>query len=790
MTPITIIKLSLAALHVSASCRVGSQNIPRCGCYASYGNGHGGNGHGAFVSTNSGNVRSHPNHVLNPPNNFPLKKTRKPIQAPFRRQHFSSPSDSIISKGDDIRSSASEKARQLRERAKELRLEAISAEQSLLNNMQQKRDAKRRDADKCIDLLLGVTNSSVISGEERDVNSGGDASTTPAHVLPAAQTLAIRINENNLGIEKLMNVVERLHERETFMIMGPEGYLSRQESAEGGGFVLGDYENNSIEYKQEEVERLSGLLDRILEAVTLLDQEIVSTSQTENVPSEWGSKLRVRVADLRKRRDALVQRRVNVLVNTVQTGKPSNDGSVEEFAKSTVGGEGDSLDKCDRENQISGEKVMKRLIETPAWLPTSLAAFAATSPVDVSLTHWKMIKSDLLADSEFVCTSWDSTDVAAVFRGRLSRAARGDESSKESITTIFDNLQTRLGDHAELSDRIQLFLIDDNEWLPSSSRNEVGPPPVIIALAKNVVPEQEAERSLATKSVAAVSAMLTAFTTIAYALSSWALNPTFFNSIVNENDATALPLCLPIFIGVLALSALHEAGHIITAKKHGVKLGLPVPLPSLQVGTFGSITPLRSFPPTRAALFDVAIGGPAVSMIGSLILIIFGLSLTVTSQSIGSFPMVPAAMMKSSVLIGFIVSIVSPLLLLAPLSQPVPIHPFFLIGLGGLVLSAVNMLPIGRLDGGRACLAVFGRRIASAVSFLSLLVLAIYSFTSLSGIAVFWGAIVILSKQRFLEIPCIDEVTNVGGNRLYIYILMLILALLTLSPYPGGIGPI
>jgi hypothetical protein len=49
---------------------------------------------------------------------------------------------------------------------------------------------------------------------------------------------------------------------------GPEGYLSRVEAGEigGGGFVLGDYENNSVERRRVECERISGLLDRILEA--------------------------------------------------------------------------------------------------------------------------------------------------------------------------------------------------------------------------------------------------------------------------------------------------------------------------------------------------------------------------------------------------------------------------------------------------------------------------------------------------------------------------------------------
>jgi hypothetical protein len=98
------------------------------------------------------------------------------------------------------------------------------------------------------------------------------------------------------------------------------------------------------------------------------------------------------------------------------------------------------------------------------------------------------------------------------------------------------------------------------------------------------------------------------------------------------------------------------------------------PLPSLKVGILESITPLRSFPPTRAALFDVAIGGPGASMLTSIALLVSGLSLTITSRSQAKFPTAPAAVMKSSFMVGQLVTIVAPTIMLAPLSQPAPIQ--------------------------------------------------------------------------------------------------------------------
>lgn len=488
--------------------------------------------------------------------------------------------------------------------------------------------------------------------------------------------------------------------------------MSKQETSidggsAGGGFVLGDYENNSLENKREGNDRISGLLDRILDAVQILGEEGLPSpaEQSENAKiNQLASKLRVRVSDMRQKRDALFQRRVDNLANTSAGRNGASKNDIDSYISSSIDGGDDNQNKD--EGPSKEEKMLKRLIETPTWLPPQLAAFAATSPVEVSVSHWKMIKTDLLADSGFICTSWDSTDVAAVYRGRLPRAPANSRTSEteddeeqydNSITAVFEELQDRLDKHDELKQRVRLFLVDDNEWLPTNygREEEEGPPPVIVALAKEVQPEQETERGLGKKSLAAFSTLLTTFTTFAYALSTYALNPTFYNSIVKDGDISAVPLSLPIFLGVLAVSALHEAAHIVASQKHSVRLGLPVPLPSLQVGTFGTITPLRSFPSTRTALFDVALSGPGVSMLVSLILIVSGLSLTITSQSLPAYPFVPAAMMKSSFLIGSIVSVVAPKMMLVPLSQPVPIHPFFLVGFAGLLMTAVNLLPIG-----------------------------------------------------------------------------------------------
>ncbi|KAL7480847.1 hypothetical protein ACHAW6_006510 [Cyclotella cf. meneghiniana] len=720
---------------------------------------------------------------------------------------FLASSDAILDSNNNGNNSAEEVAQKLRQRAQDLRREALTEERNLRNIVESKKEADKREADEWINVLLRGNIPHPLDLDGGVACNKTEGSNRVYSNIPSAQTLALRMKEYKLtSLSKLMKIVERLHDRETSMLIEPEAILSKPEtlspveSLNNRSFVLGDYENNSMKRKIEETARTTGLLDRLLEAVQLLDEE----SSKINFASKLAPNLRVRVTELRQSRKALSNRRVDEISRSSKVTSRakrgffgSNGSDFDDLVQSSL--QGDSNSDDNNENRQRQEKMIRRLIETPQWLPTALASFAATSPMEVSVSDWKLIKSDLLTGGDIICTSWDSTDVAAVFRVRMSKAVDSEENDRvpnRHMSKIFNDIIVKLEEHPDLEDKVQLFLFDDNEWRSSlanewdGAEDNTKPPPVIIALAKQIEPEQESERGIGTRALAAFSILTTLVTTLAYALSSFALNPSFFNAIVNENDVSLVPLCLPIFFGVLAVSLLHEVGHLVAAKKYGVKLGSPVPLPSFQLGSFGCITPLRSFPPTRTAMFDVAICGPGIAMLVSLFMIVAGFYMTIASTSFSTFPVIPAAVMKSSFLVGSIASLVAPKVMLAPLSQPIPVHPSCMIGLAGLVMSSVNLLPIGRLDGGRACMAAWGRRVASSLSFFSLLAMAFFSFSGFGGmIMMFWGALVVLT-QRLPDIPAVDEVTGVGGLRSNAYIGLLTLALLTLAPFPGGGNPI
>ena len=124
-----------------------------------------------------------------------------------------------------------------------------------------------------------------------------------------------------------------------------------------------------------------------------------------------------------------------------------------------------------------------------------------------------------------------------------------------------------------------------------------------------------------------------------------------------------------------------------------------------------------------------------------------------------------------------------------PLSQPIPVHPLFMIGLAGVVASALNLLPVGRLDGGRAATAVFGRRSAYIVSLITLTYLAISALTGSSTTSVFWGLLVSIF-QRLPEIPIRDEISEVDNTRFMLYIISIFITFLVLAPFPGALTAI
>ncbi|MFM7614955.1 MAG: site-2 protease family protein, partial [Synechococcales cyanobacterium] len=232
-----------------------------------------------------------------------------------------------------------------------------------------------------------------------------------------------------------------------------------------------------------------------------------------------------------------------------------------------------------------------------------------------------------------------------------------------------------------------------------------------------------------------------------------------FNLVV---DWQRVSEALPITIGLLVVLMSHELGHWWVARHHQVRLSWPFFLPTWEIGSFGAITRFESILPNRSVLFDISIAGPLCGGLVSITMLIIGLFL-----SRGEAPIqVPSAIFEGSLL----VSALAKTILGESLQEgTITIHPLTIIGWVGLVITALNVMPAGQLDGGRIIQAIYGRKMAGRTSFATLIILGLGAL--FNALALYW-AVVILVLQQGQERPSLNDITEPDDSRAALALLM------------------
>jgi membrane-associated protease RseP (regulator of RpoE activity) len=114
----------------------------------------------------------------------------------------------------------------------------------------------------------------------------------------------------------------------------------------------------------------------------------------------------------------------------------------------------------------------------------------------------------------------------------------------------------------------------------------------------------------------------------------------------------------------------------------------------------------------------------------------------------------------------------------------VPVDPLAFAGLLGIVVTSLNLLPIGRLEGGRIAQALFGRSTAALLSFGTSLLLGVGAISG-SVLCLAWGLFATFIRGGE-EIPAQDEITPLGSERYAWGFVLAVVCLLTLFPNGGG----
>ena len=242
---------------------------------------------------------------------------------------------------------------------------------------------------------------------------------------------------------------------------------------------------------------------------------------------------------------------------------------------------------------------------------------------------------------------------------------------------------------------------------------------------------------------------------------------------------------LPYSLGLLLILGAHELGHYFTAKAHGIRVTPPffIPVP-FALGTFGAFIKIKSLTPNCRALFDVAVAGPLAGLVFAIPALWIGLRYSEVIR--GS---APAGLGFAGVNIGSSVLLAC----LAKMSLGASVldgnhlllHPLAFAGWLGLIVTALNLLPIGQLDGGHMSHALFGSRNARGISMVamaSLFLLALFVWPGL----MFWAFIVFFIAGTH-DAPAANDVTPVGLPRKAVGYFTLLLLLLIIVPVPHSL---
>lgn len=235
---------------------------------------------------------------------------------------------------------------------------------------------------------------------------------------------------------------------------------------------------------------------------------------------------------------------------------------------------------------------------------------------------------------------------------------------------------------------------------------------------------------------------------------------------------------VPFASTLLAILLVHEFGHYLTARRYGAAVSLPyfipAPPPIFLFGTLGAIIRMRSPAPDRNSLFDIAAAGPLAGLAVALPAMIVGLEWS----QVG-----PAA----PDLIVFGDSLLRRLLVYLrfgpiPDGMMVYTHPMADAAWAGFLVTALNLFPVGQLDGGRIAYALFGRHHQRLGMATLVVLVGLGLLTGAANWFVWAGLLFFLVGVH--HSPPLDDLTPLTPVRYGVGLLCLVLLVLLIPPVP------
>jgi membrane-associated protease RseP (regulator of RpoE activity) len=275
-------------------------------------------------------------------------------------------------------------------------------------------------------------------------------------------------------------------------------------------------------------------------------------------------------------------------------------------------------------------------------------------------------------------------------------------------------------------------------------------------------------------------------------------------SIILPHVIRAIGYGLSFAVSLLAILVAHEFGHYLAARYHKTAVTLPyfIPFPFSPFGTMGAFIQLKEPPKNKRVLLDIGIAGPIAGLVVAIPVLLLGLYLS----NLNRLPIgegMGVSLEGNSILYLLAKYIVFGRWLPDPISfgnlppllywiryfftgQPLPIggtdvllHPVAWAGWAGLLVTALNLIPAGQLDGGHILYVLLGRRTRNVLPFI--LIILVILGTVWSG---WWlWAFLIFMLGRFHAEP-LDQITPLDSSRRILAMIGIIIFFLVFTPVP------
>ena len=246
------------------------------------------------------------------------------------------------------------------------------------------------------------------------------------------------------------------------------------------------------------------------------------------------------------------------------------------------------------------------------------------------------------------------------------------------------------------------------------------------------------------------------------------------------HEITSIPFLAGAWYSVTILTILgtHEFGHYFACRHYGVDASLPYFLPAPFItGTVGAAIRIRSMIPTKPVLFDIGAAGPIAGFAVAVPALMIGLSLSrivpLPNDFVGLELGEPLLFKLATVIIWGDI----------PAGHSLNLHPVGFAAWLGLLVTALNLFPIGQLDGGHISYAMFGAR-STKITLISVAVVVTLAFVSQSWFV--WAGLMVVMLLMFgpRHPPTLDPHTPLDGTRIWIGLGTLLIFVLCFTPTP------